>query len=108
MVNAPLNGVLRHIRMLRETQALAEASDAQLLDRFAAAREEASFTALLKRHGPMVLGVSRRVFVGLRPRDQDPVHGYVPVSLAWRPGGRLVCPLCLALLVPAPYRRCDH
>jgi len=36
-------------------------SDGQLLARFVAARDEASFAALLRRHGPMVLGVCRRV-----------------------------------------------
>jgi DNA-directed RNA polymerase specialized sigma24 family protein len=32
-------------------------SDAQLLERFASARDEASFEMLVARHGPMVLGV---------------------------------------------------
>jgi RNA polymerase sigma factor (sigma-70 family) len=32
-----------------------------LLERFAARRDEGAFTALLKRHGPMVFGVCRRV-----------------------------------------------
>src|SRR5437763_13025202 len=36
-------------------------SDGQLLERFAAARDDAAFEALLWRHGPMVLGVCRRV-----------------------------------------------
>jgi RNA polymerase sigma factor (sigma-70 family) len=36
-------------------------TDAQLLARFSAVRDEASFAALVKRHGPMVLGVCRRV-----------------------------------------------
>jgi len=31
----------------------------QLLDRFATARDESAFEALVERHGPMVLGVCR-------------------------------------------------
>jgi RNA polymerase sigma factor (sigma-70 family) len=36
-------------------------TDGQLLARFVAARDEPSFASLLRRHGPMVLGVCRRV-----------------------------------------------
>jgi RNA polymerase sigma factor (sigma-70 family) len=36
-------------------------SDAQLLECFIANREEAAFEALVRRHGPMVLGVCRRL-----------------------------------------------
>ncbi len=36
-------------------------TDGQLLARFVAGRDEASFATLLQRHGPMVLGVCRRV-----------------------------------------------
>jgi RNA polymerase sigma factor (sigma-70 family) len=49
---------------LRRTAATAESAgleDAQLLERFLANRDEAAFALLLRRHGPMVLGVCRRV-----------------------------------------------
>jgi polysaccharide biosynthesis/export protein len=36
-------------------------SDVQLLERFAASRDELAFAALVERHGPMVLGVCRRI-----------------------------------------------
>lgn len=51
-------GVLSHVRELiggRDT------TDSDLLVRFAQERDEAAFAELLYRHGPMVLGVCRRV-----------------------------------------------
>jgi RNA polymerase sigma factor (sigma-70 family) len=61
MADATIHGALRHLHAWRQTQALAEAPDAELLERFADRNEEAAFAALLRRHGPMVLGVSRRI-----------------------------------------------
>src|SRR5689334_2549705 len=51
-----LKQVLNHLQ-----QAGGGLSDGQLLARFVAARDEASFAALGRRHGPMVLAVCRRV-----------------------------------------------
>src|SRR4029079_19041573 len=39
----------------------ARLSDAELLARFAANRDEADFAVLVERHGPAVLGVCRRM-----------------------------------------------
>jgi RNA polymerase sigma factor (sigma-70 family) len=39
----------------------ASPTDAQLLEGFSAHRDEGAFEALLRRHGPMVLGVCRRI-----------------------------------------------
>jgi RNA polymerase sigma factor (sigma-70 family) len=61
MVNAQLQGVLRHLRSLRDAQTLTEAPDAHLLAWFARGHEEAAFAALVRRHGPMVWSVSRSV-----------------------------------------------
>src|SRR6516165_5650076 len=67
MADAQLSRVLRHLHRWRDAQALAEAADAQLLDHFAARHDEAAFAVLVRRHGPMVLSVARRVL----PCEQD-------------------------------------
>jgi RNA polymerase sigma factor (sigma-70 family) len=57
--------VLRHLRRLAE--AGGEVGDGPLLQRFLDRRDEEAFAALVRRHGPLVLGLCRRV---LR-HDQD-------------------------------------
>ena len=42
-------------------QAGRDLSDGELLERFVAHRDDAAFTVLVHRHGPMVLGVCKRV-----------------------------------------------
>src|SRR6516164_6525835 len=53
--------VLRHLHRLAAPAAGGDVPDGQLLERFTLRREEAAFTALVRRHGPLVLGVCRRV-----------------------------------------------
>jgi DNA-directed RNA polymerase specialized sigma24 family protein len=48
-------------RVLRRIAPPANGTDADLLARFAATRDEAAFAALVARHGPMVLAACRRV-----------------------------------------------
>ena len=49
------------IRRLAATLARGDESDGELLELFVTCRDEAAFAALVRRHGPMVLGVCRRV-----------------------------------------------
>ena len=56
-----MHSILRHIRRAALRQAGEGLTDGQLLESFVTRRDEAAFEALLRRHGPMVLGVCRRV-----------------------------------------------
>jgi hypothetical protein len=63
--SAQVGAVLGYIRKLAGTGKDEELPDHHLLERFAAHRDEAAFAALLKRHGPMVLGVCQSVLHNL-------------------------------------------
>jgi RNA polymerase sigma factor (sigma-70 family) len=60
MARADADTVLGHIRKLCPPAA-ADAPDGELLGRYVGGRDEAAFEALLRRHGPMVLGTVRRL-----------------------------------------------
>ena len=61
MAAATLTSVLQQLRIIAGARAYEERSDPELLKLFLAQREEAAFVALVKRHGPMVLQVCRRI-----------------------------------------------
>jgi RNA polymerase sigma factor (sigma-70 family) len=52
-----------------ELTATGEPTDRELLERFVRTRDDAAFAAIVERHGPMVLGVCRRVLPN--PEDAD-------------------------------------
>jgi RNA polymerase sigma factor (sigma-70 family) len=58
---SPANSVVDHLRrvvLLRDSHGM---PDGQLLESFIAHRDEAAFATLVTRHGPMVMGVCRRI-----------------------------------------------
>jgi RNA polymerase sigma-70 factor (ECF subfamily) len=55
------NSLIRHLRRAALLREAGDLTDGQLLERFLTAREEAAFEVLVRRHGPMVLGVCCRV-----------------------------------------------
>ena len=78
MANARSSSILHQVRTLFGVGVVAGLSDAELLERFtaqstaaddAAVAAEAAFSALVARHGPMVLGVCRRALAD--PNDVE-------------------------------------
>jgi RNA polymerase sigma factor (sigma-70 family) len=61
MPGSPLSEFIRCLRRIAGVGGDEAASDGQLLERFVSRRDESAFETLLARHGPMVLGVCRRV-----------------------------------------------
>jgi RNA polymerase sigma factor (sigma-70 family) len=61
MRQAANNPVLRWLRGLAAPREEGAQTDALLLERFAARHDEAAFAELVRRHGPLVLGVCRRL-----------------------------------------------
>ena len=61
--------VIQHLRRTVLSRNAATLSDGQFLDCFLTHREEAAFAALVRRHGPMVFGVCRRVLTDLHDAE---------------------------------------
>jgi RNA polymerase sigma factor (sigma-70 family) len=70
MRQATLGPLLRYVRKLAKPEASQDLSDRELLECFRTQREEAAFTVLVQRHGPMVLAVGERV-LGSRHDAED-------------------------------------
>ncbi len=76
MANPLLNRFVGHLRTtLGGALGL---TDSELLERFVTARDESAFEVLLWRHGPMVLGVCRRLLA----REQDAEDAFQATFLA--------------------------
>src|SRR5437879_9363829 len=69
MAKGKLYGVIQYLRDLVPARGSAGGSDSELLEQFVTRRDEAAFEALVRRHGPMVLGVCRRALPN--PHDAE-------------------------------------
>jgi RNA polymerase sigma factor (sigma-70 family) len=69
MPTGTLNKIVRHLHRAALRGGAGDVADGCLLEAFVLERDEAAFAALLRRHGPMVLGTCRRV-LGC-PHDAD-------------------------------------
>jgi RNA polymerase sigma factor (sigma-70 family) len=61
MATATLHPLIRHIRRVVGAPSTADLPDARLLAGFATCGDETAFAVLVRRHGPLVFGVCRRV-----------------------------------------------
>src|SRR5438132_10165244 len=61
MANQALRMLIQHLHSVAGRQGAGTATDAELLERFAVARDQAAFEVLVWRHGPMVLNLCRRL-----------------------------------------------
>jgi RNA polymerase sigma-70 factor (ECF subfamily) len=61
MATGQPDGIFRHLRRVALLHGGARLTDAELLEGYLTRQDEAAFESLLLRHGPMVLGVCRRV-----------------------------------------------
>src|SRR2546421_3239178 len=61
MATSRISGVIQHLRRAVPLREGAGLTDGQLLEDFVSRRDEAAFAALVRRHGPMVWGVCRRI-----------------------------------------------
>jgi RNA polymerase sigma factor (sigma-70 family) len=68
-VTSHVNPLLRHVRRVAVLGASSDRTDDFLLRSFVAHRDEAAFEALVRRHGPMVLAVCRRILKDLHDAD---------------------------------------
>ncbi|HZU37673.1 MAG TPA: sigma-70 family RNA polymerase sigma factor [Gemmataceae bacterium] len=64
-----MNRLLCHLRRAALLSASSGPGDAQLLDAFLSQHDEAAFEALVRRHGPMVHSVCRRVVGNIHDAD---------------------------------------
>jgi RNA polymerase sigma factor (sigma-70 family) len=64
-----MNRLLEQLRRVALHSAVERLSDGELLECFVARRDEAAFEALVRRHGPMVFGVCRRVLRHVHDAD---------------------------------------
>jgi RNA polymerase sigma factor (sigma-70 family) len=69
MRNGQADTLLHYVRTLAVSEATSQLPDRELLGRFTGRHDETAFAALLRRHGPMVLGVCRRVLPELHDAE---------------------------------------
>jgi DNA-directed RNA polymerase specialized sigma24 family protein len=84
MTGERLHGILDYLHRLTVLGPAEEGTDGQLLEQFVTRRDEAAFAALVRRHGPLVWGVCRRLL--RRAEDAEDVFQATFLVLAHKAG----------------------
>jgi len=82
-----LNKVIHNLRHILDQRDWSAPPDCDLLRRYVQLRDEAAFETLVRRHGPMVLGVCRRILRNLHDAE-DAFQAYFLVLVRKAPGLR--------------------
>src|SRR5262249_9190037 len=85
MATKPLNRVILHLRQAALLHSSGGLTDGGWLDCYVSRRDQGAFEALVRRHGPMVLGVCRRILRN-EADAEDAFHFLSPESGAGKPG----------------------
>jgi RNA polymerase sigma factor (sigma-70 family) len=93
MADSRLASIVRHVYKLAALQQTSDAADASLLEQFIRQRDEAAFVALVRRHGPLVWRVCRRVLH--QTQDAEEVYQATFLVLA-RQAAKIRKPAALA------------
>ncbi len=92
ILRGPSNGAfIQQLERLFQHGTAVGLTEGELLERFVAARDEAAFEALIARHGPMVLGVCRRLLRD--PNDVDDAFQATFLILVRKAGSLQRCDL---------------
>ncbi len=91
MMKAQLQAVVNHVHRVGSLNESQARSDRELLSQFASRRDTQAFTAIVERHGSLVLGVCRRI---LSHQDAEDAFKATFLVLA-KNAGRIRSPDCV-------------
>jgi hypothetical protein len=77
MATLQMNRAVNELKRIIAVRAQQDLSDAELVGRFVSGNDEAAFDVLVRRHGPMVLSLCRRVLLNQTDAEDAQVEGQI-------------------------------